>query len=178
MKQLGETAWLAKARQHCKTEQPCPDCAGRKFVEVGLGDGSWVTVDCENCKLGYEPPRGYVLVDSYKPDVDLVTVGKIESELVDGEQVSFYSGEGFYRVQESDLFECKLDALERAQVLTDARVGDENARHLRKEKDSRTWSWNATYHRRCIRQAEKDLAYHKSKLAVSLPHVKVEKETK
>ena len=39
-------------------------------------------------------------------------------------------------------------------------------------KDTRSWAWNATYHRGCIRQAEKDLEYHRAKLAVALEHKK------
>jgi len=36
-----------------------------------------------------------------------------------------------------------------------------------KEKDTRTWAWNASYHRRQIKDAKRQLEYHTAKLNVA-----------
>jgi hypothetical protein len=169
---LGQTKWIAKAAQHSKVSQPCPDCFGKKYLIVTLGDDSQVIIDCATCAAGYEPPKGYLLIDQYEPDAELITVQEMEMELIDGKHVVLYSGNGFYRVPEAELFDCKLDALERARVKAEELAAEVQARFQRKEKDTRTWAWNVTYHRRCIKQAQRDLEYHTKKLAVSLPHKK------
>ena len=46
----------------------------------------------------------------------------------------------------------------------------------RKEKDTKTWAWNVHYHRKEIREAQKRIEYHTSKLNVAKLHVKAEKE--
>ena len=55
---------------------------------------------------------------------------------------------------------------------------EELAKIYRKEKNNHTWSWNAHYHRDCIRRAEKDLIYHKAKLEVAKVKTKEEKRKK
>jgi hypothetical protein len=52
------------------------------------------------------------------------------------------------------------------------KAAQEEHRLATREKPTRTWAWNATYHRGCIRKAEHDLEYHRSKLTVALIHKK------
>lgn len=44
---------------------------------------------------------------------------------------------------------------------------DERAKIATKERDTRTWAWNASWHRGRIKDLERELAYHTSKLAVA-----------
>ena len=168
---LGEQVWIAVAKQCVAVEQTCPDCRGRRYLTVTLGDDSQVTIDCSTCASGYNPPRGYVLVNTYKPDAFLASIKEIAKN-DEGEVV--YSGDGFYRKTEAELSDSRESALALAFNLAEEAYLEEKARLQRKEKDSRTWAWHVTYHRRCVKQAEKDLAYHTSKLNVSLQHKKAE----
>src|ERR1035437_4444904 len=166
---IGEVVWVAVAKKHEAVEQACPDCRGQKYLTVILGDASQVTIDCSTCSSGYGSPLGCVLVSTYKPAVLVSSVQEIAKG--DADNV-VYSGEGFYRVTESELSDSSVSAFTLAVKKSEDADTEEKARLQRKEKDSRTWAWNVTYHRRCIKQAEKDLAYHKSKLDVSLQHKK------
>jgi|ERR1039458_3737420 hypothetical protein len=169
---LGDSKWIAKAAQHSKVSVPCPDCFGKKFLTVTLGDDSQVTIDCSTCASGFESPRGYVLIDHYEPDAERVTIRSIELESIDNQPV--YSGETFYRLLESELFEHYSEALARAVIKARLLAVEAEARFQRKEKDTHTWAWNVTYHRRSLKEAQRQLDYHTAKLAVSLPHKKDE----
>jgi hypothetical protein len=72
--------------------------------------------------------------------------------------------DGYYAQQ---VFDSEQEALEYAKALRDAHEADERRRILAKEKDTRSWAWNATYHRKRIKEAEKQIAYHRSKLEVA-----------
>jgi hypothetical protein len=43
---------------------------------------------------------------------------------------------------------------------------------MAKTKDHRSWAWNASYHRRNIKDLERQLEYHRSKLAVCAANAK------
>jgi hypothetical protein len=59
------------------------------------------------------------------------------------------------------------DCTVRSQAMCDEANAAERARVLNKEKDTRTWAWNASYHRREIADAKKRIEYHAAKLAVA-----------
>jgi hypothetical protein len=167
MFQLGDWAYRATL-QHSQVEVTCPDCFGRRALVVILGDDSRVTIDCSTCAAGYEPPRGFIRNDATSADAEYVQITKIEMETNNGVPVTLYSGVGFYRIAEDDLYTDVDKAQARAETLALERQQEQSERAKRKEKDTRTWAWHVTYHRRCVKQAEKDLAYHTSKLAVAL----------
>ena len=85
-----------------------------------------------------------------------------------------YTGDGFYEVPASELFrteeEAKTRADEYAKELTDV----EHKRLMAKEKDKRSWAWNVHYHRKAIKDAEKQIAYHTSKLNFAKTYAKPE----
>jgi hypothetical protein len=170
---IGDLIWRA-ALAHSVEYDPCPDCCGRRALRVILGDDSEVVIDCSTCAQGYNPPRGIVARDVYTANPVQVLIAKVETELLDGEEVSLYSGDGFYHAAESDLCMTEADAEKRAAELIVERDKETAAKMNRKEKDTRTWAWHVTYHRRCIKQAEKDLAYHRAKLETSLLKSKTE----
>lgn len=165
--QIGDTVWHASMKHSLKAVT-CPDCFGRRALRVILGDDSEVVIDCQGCSLGYNPPRGHINVDVYEAEPDTLLIDRVELQQVNGEVVALYSGEGRYHAKESDLFTTEVEARERAKALA-IEHSETAAQNLkRKEKDTHTWAWNVTYHRRCIKQATRDLAYHTSKLEVAL----------
>ncbi len=160
--QIGDQVWWA-----CfETERDyvtCPDCGGTGQITCLLFDATQVSVDCAGCTNGYLGPQGRLKVYARKPTARLRTITRME---IDAGKIEYGVTDG-YRVVEEDLFQNESDALERAAEKAAAAEAEERDRIARKEKDTRSWSWNVHYHRRAIRDAEKQIAYHTSKLNVA-----------
>ena len=56
---IGEEVWWVGPgwKQEMIT---CPECAGTRALTLILGNGESVSLACDNCSLGYDPPRGVV----------------------------------------------------------------------------------------------------------------------
>ena len=74
---------------------------------------------------------------------------------------------GTYRADESLLFETEAAALAKAQEIAVQADQEERDRINQKEKPTRTWSWHVHYHRREIKDAQRRIEYHTSRLAVA-----------
>lgn len=141
----------------------CPDCGGTRFMTIKLFDGTEHTVDCRTCESVYHGPQGTLKVYDRKPTATPLVVTQIEVER-DGTKYNY--------CPEGDLFRDEAGALVRAQEMADQFSKDERDRILSREKDTKSWAWNATYHRRCIKDAQKSLEYHTAKLSVASARAK------
>ena len=94
----------------------------------------------------------------------------------DGISKILYNCSNAWHVSQEDLFDNSEDAS--AAAIQKCLELDKKDRDkvLRKEKDTRTWAWNASYHRNCIKKAEKDIAYHTDKLNVASLKAKEDKK--
>lgn len=171
---IGDFVWQASFET---TEKwiPCPTCAGKKFITVILGDDYKVTIDCGTCSLGYEAPSGRI--KEYEPQAKVckVEITGVEERLKDGVPKSQY----YYGGTEGSCYVCDEEALadtkEEAEAIA-AKLGaeycaEENRRIHLKEKDTRSWAWNAHYHRQKIKQLGKELVYHRKKLDAARQHI-------
>ena len=167
---IGDVVWYAQVKAF-EEHEVCPDCFGQLALTVIKGDGSKVSIDCAGCAAGYEPSKGYVSYWAWKPDVRQVCIDRVE---VSSRGVEYGHSQN-YGVLEEELFDTKQEA----EIKADEKWKEHNAEELRKihmkEKHNHTWSWNACYHRRCIKSAEKDLAYHTAKLNVAKAKAKEDK---
>ena len=158
----------------------CPECFGKRFLTVIMGDESRVTIDCVGCtQQPYEGPSGSIVTYDFEA---LVIKTKIEGMEIRPDKTEYrsYCDSGhssYYTLKDEDIFYTEVEAIARAKVLKDEADKEEAKRLLQKHDRNRTWAWNAHYHRDCIRQANKDLIYHTAKLEVakSLGKEKVEK---
>lgn len=167
----GEMVWCAEVRSTEK-QVKCPDCFGMKYLRVMLGDDSVVTVDCPECERGYLGPQGTVTADDYAAVTEPHMITAIEYSDSDGEfRYGFYQRCG---VEESRCFATQEEAVVRAAELQKEYEEREQKRFAAKEKPNRSWAWNATYHRGCLRRAQKYIEYHTKKLAMALEHKKEE----
>ena len=164
---IGDKVWWAQTGVREKWI-PCPSCRGYKYVTVTFADGESVSVACGECALGYALPRGVIQTREWQVDVVQREIEGVELT-AERERYSFYRG---YGVDVCDLFNTKEEAEARAAVLVQEHEKEEAAEIQRKEKDSRTWAWNASYHRRQLKQAKRDLEYHTKKLNAALQHKK------
>lgn len=151
----------------------CPDCGGTKILHAHLWDGSIHCLDCVGCAGGYDPPRGYLVVHKRQAIARPATVSSVEREW-DGSGFRYRADTGWgnqYIFSEGDLFMTEPEALEAATKMAFAADQEERAKVGQKEKPLRTWAWNVHYHRRAIRDAEKNLAYHTAKLNAAKPNI-------
>ena len=170
MYQIGDKVWYAN-RESIQEKVTCPECFGKKYLTVILGDDSKVTIDCAGCASGYEPPKGYVTY--YKQDVDvrLVIIDRVEINPT-------YIEYGFGRVgcarhiaKDTDLFATKEEAEVRAKKLSKEWNKERLDRIHKKEKNNHTWSWHVHYYRSQIRDAEKTIKYANAQLDVAKIHM-------
>ena len=141
----------------------CPDCGGTGRIRVIFHDDSIASIDCGNCAKGYNPPTGRVTTYRRTPAVSWSNVVGYE---VSGTEIK-YKLHNCYHAGISDIFDNEADALVRAQEMCDAATAEEERRILTKEKDTRSWAWNASYHRREIKDAERRIECNKKKLSVA-----------
>ena len=160
--QIGDEVWFAKF-ESAEASIVCPDCGGTKYVTMEMFDGARHTLDCEGCKVGFEGPRGRITTWQRKPVAEPVRVSSVS---IEADKIE-YRVNGGWIAAEDRLFLTKEEAMVRADEVAADAMREEGERLQRKAKADRSWAWHVHYHRRCVRQAEKDIAYHTSKLAVA-----------
>ena len=161
--QMGDQAWRASFDSTPAYVQ-CPDCCGSGRLRVIMGDDQEVSIDCQNCTRGYHGPQGVLQVYERTPRAEPVTITGME---MDADKIVYRTSTS-RTVDDADLFADEHQAVARAQEIGDQLGAEERARIANKEKDTRSWAWNASYHRKAIKEAERQIAYHTSKLAVAV----------
>lgn len=159
---------------HCHTQESvvCPDCGGTGRLRVTFHDETTVSIPCENCSRGYEPPTGKILVYCAKGQSIEGTISGIETT---NHQIEYWIS--YYHVGEKEVFKTRNlvkeenvflsneDAQLNADKLASEYEQEERAKIFRKQKDTKSWAWNASYHRKEIKDAERKLEHHRSKLS-------------
>ncbi len=166
---IGDKVWLAQSRTE-ECSEVCPECLGKRYITVTLGDESVHTVDCAACDHGWRGSTGQI--EGVKHSIRVME-REITGVRVDNGKAE-YSVDNCYGSE--DVYATKEEAEARAAELVAERNKEEHRRMHAKENDHRSWAWNATYHRGRIRQFEKDLEYHKSKLDVARLKAKEDKK--
>ena len=166
---IGDIVWVATWEREQRW-LPCPDCFGKKFLTVILGDDSRVTIPCSECGPGYNSSRGVVETWEERPSVAQVKLTGLELR---PEGMEYRSHSSYYKADR--VFKTEEEAKAGAVVLTQQHNEEQKKRMLSKERGDKTWGWNATYHRNCIRTKTKEIAYHTEKLEAAKLHVKEEK---
>lgn len=170
--EVGQKIWIGDFSALSPAYETCPDCGGTGRLRVTFHDETQVSIECRNCAAGYDPPTGRVIVYRNAARARHATVcgfenahGKVRWH-VDGDDCS-------YRVvDDENAFDTENDALTWAKQCAASYEAEQRAKIFSKEKDSRTWAWNASYHRRCIKDAEKQIKYHSEKLAAAMVKAK------
>lgn len=180
MFKIGDKVWRAS---HGTAEKKvlCPECFGKTYLTVILGDDSRVNIPCVACsrrdQYSYEEySTGYVYYYEWFSKPELLEITGIEINPGNIEYRSHTGTGSWYSLKEEDIFLTEEEAKVRANELSAQHNQEELEKINRKEKHNRTWAWNLHYHRDCIKRAERDLAYHKSKFEVAKLRSKEEKD--
>ena len=157
---IGAVVYLAEFAPMTEVWVECPDCAGKKYLRVILGNDEEVTIDC----VCY---RGKVAQWEPKAEAVVHTVRGLETmEGADGIQIR-YKFSGGRVVDSRDVFATDPEAMIRAEERGEKYAAAQNKRELAKEKDHKTWAWHVHYHRREVKRAKGELERHEAKLDVA-----------
>lgn len=161
--QIGDKVWVARFESMAPDYVTCPDCGGTGRLRVTFHDETQVSIECRNCSAGYDPPSGQVIVYRQKVTARLATITGVE---ING-PVTTWRTDDYYLHDDTSVFTDEATALEHGKHQQADYQREQRDKIATKEKDSRTWAWNASYHRGCIKRAQKDIEYHSAKLAVA-----------
>ncbi len=64
---IGDVVWIA-TWSATQDYVECPDCGGDGRLRVTFHDETTVSIECQACQIGFEPPSGRVRVYSRKPE--------------------------------------------------------------------------------------------------------------
>lgn len=157
--EIGQTVWRATFEAQ-ETTVECPDCHGTARLRVMFADDSIVSIPCTNCARGFYDPTGRVTVYDRTANATRDTITGVSISEGKCEWRTAQS----YICQDDDVFATEEEALARAAVKAAEYDAEERAKVFRKEKDTRTWSWNASYHRREIKECQRRIEHHTAKL--------------
>jgi hypothetical protein len=165
---LNEIVFVTTFSAHEQVLIECPECNGDKFVTVLAGRNPPVTVACENCKahgLGLEEfSRGTVVQNIARGSVLTAKITGIEIRN-DG-RVEYRTSKGIF--DQSHIFALGSQLAQLSADLMAKEYNDAEAeRHTRKHRCDRTWAWNASYHRKEIKEAQRRLEYNTRALSVA-----------
>ena len=161
--QIGDVVW----RPHWDASEnyvECPDCGGTGRIRVIFHDETVVSIDCCRCSAGYEPPTGRIKCYDRIARAEQTIVTGMEIK-PDGVTYHLGGNGSWYRTApEDEVCATREEALAKAAEMAAKADAEERERIQRKEHDTRTWAWNASYHRKMVKQAQRDLEYHTKKL--------------
>lgn len=176
---IGDKVWQAVSGTREKRVL-CPECFGKTYLTVILGDDSQVKIHCVACKermsYGYdEYSTGSVRYYEWfaEPKMREITGMDIGPDKI--EYKSHTSDCSYYTMKEDEMFSTEEEAKVKADELSAIHNQEELDKIHKKEKNNRTWAWNLHYHKDCIKRAEKDLAYHTAKATWAKTQVKADK---
>jgi hypothetical protein len=173
--QVGDIVWVARLSQEQK-QVVCPVCFSKKTVILILGDDSQVTLDCNYCSKGYEGPKGYVTeyIHEENPTLCTITSKEVRTDL-EGTHITYHSGAYYFEDVGELLFVTKEEAQLRCNELLAAKKLEESTRaEYMKHDIHKSYTWNAGYHMRQVRDHEKQAEYHRGKALLCKAHTKTE----
>lgn len=170
--EIGQSVWEAAFTSE-QVSVTCPDCGGEGRLRVIMYDKTEVSIECGRCQIGSYPSSGRVShYYAFKPMARQSIITGVEIE----NGVAIWKTDVSYRIKEERIFTNSQDALNAARIIAAKYNQKEIDKIKNKEKDTRSWSWNASYHRTEIKNHERQIEYHKSKLAVASLKAKEEKK--
>lgn len=158
---VGDEVYWVESSSNYQKSVPCPMCFGQRFVTIILGNDESEKIECGYCQKGYDRASGIATV--WQPDA-VVHKGTI-SGVTTRNGIKYEIG--YKSIDEHELFNKKDDAeIERekryrAEVERSEKWFLDNFIQAKKKQ-----IWSVGYHRRSIKDAEKTIAWHKSRLGM------------
>lgn len=169
---IGDSVWFGTYDTHGH-RVTCPDCAGSGKLKVTFADGVECLFECGCCSRGYEGSVGWVTQYEKSPKIEGLTITGVE---IRTECIVYHCGS--WVIEESKLHHDADSALAYATGLKEEEERVANEPRFSKHQDRKSYGWNAHYHRKCIKQKEQELEYHRNALSVCATQAKIEKQVK
>jgi len=159
-----------------EVKEDCPVCFGKKEVFVILGNDEKVKTECDYCNVGFSGARGFVEVYKFIPSVsEIIIEGKEINENSEGRFIE-YRYKNYCLRSNENIFKTKKEAEIKVSEMIKERIEkEENSFERRKNGQIMKLTWSVGYHQRNIREAEKQIKHHSSKVELVK---KIIKETK
>lgn len=163
---IGDKVWWATCGQR-EVTIPCPVCFGKLRVTLILGNGEQVKTECEYCTRGLESAKGYTHEYQRFSEVkEVVITGKEVRENENGRNVEYrYLN---YCLDDKNTFITKEEAetAVKAMILEYENCEVERMNYKKKSNQSH-YSWSVGYHRRRLKDAQREIDYHSRKISES-----------
>jgi len=175
-RKCGDLAWVSSFGMR-EVKKTCPVCDGKLQVELRLGNGDTVTMDCRYCAPGYESPRGYVEEREYISNPELVMITGVEiSQKGEIETVEYHSMAGRYH-DSVDVYDTEAEAMDACEREAERKKSEEATRvEYLKEDCQKSYSWNAGYHIREAKKHQEKAEYHRGKAVICKARAKEDKK--
>ena len=171
---IGEVVYHASYDTSARSVE-CPHCLGTGRARIIFADETEVSIGCGNCALGYDLPSGKVTIWDAHAAVRARIISGFEQDH-EKTQWKLEDVKGYcWTANDEDIFSTREAAEARATVLAAEATKWNEAKVYKKEKDTRSWAWNASYHRKEIERAKEQIEYHEKKLRVACLKAKEQK---
>jgi len=159
---VGDEVWYASYERR-EVRVPCPVCYGDKSVIVILGNGDEVQVECAYCQSGFNPPMGFVTeyIQEPRAEFQVITNRRVVEEY-GNEEISYYSSH--YGLYPDRMFDTESEAMNKA---IEMQIADEQYKlEHPKQKNEKSYTWNAGYHMKNAASRRKEAEYHEAKAKI------------
>lgn len=159
---VGDTIWWATCGTN-QVEKPCPICFGKCVVTLILGNDEHVQTPCDFCGKGFEGARGYINEYEWSSAVKSVQITAKQVNERNGLREVEYRYDN-YILRPDITFRTKEEAEIRVLELIAKHEEEDRIRlECQKEHGKKSYTWNVGYHKRCAKEARRQLEYHEKK---------------
>lgn len=158
--QIGDTLYAPRTQAEKKTI-PCPVCNGSGIVVVLYGGEERLSLECEACRIGYQNSYGTIDEWDLTPAVTKFVIASVQS-MHDGEYTLKSEDGSTYAFHL--LHATQASALEASEKACAERHEQNMRSHMSSMSRVKRVSWTAQYHKKCIADHEKQIAWHVSKI--------------
>lgn len=162
---IGQQFW-APVTYPEKITLPCPVCFGSLVVTVVLGNDERIGVPCEACGKGFGGPQGTIEEYEHAPGAKPFVIAAVKSlwdhrwtvESEDGQSRNF-----------DELCATEAEAL----AVSVKRMAEQHERNMQsrqhRRKNTKEATWSIRYHREQIKDLERQIAWHQSRITTHVP---------
>jgi hypothetical protein len=177
MRNVGDMVWYCDNGIEEK-HIPCPDCLGSGRLEVIMGDGKHIGIDCECCQHGFAH-TGQIATSVWAA---AVLKGKISGVAISRKKVEYHIGTtcSYRCLDEKEVFDTEDEARIHAEI---KKAEHEIAEEQRLEKmisekplRHQTWAMNACYARKQVDYHTRQAMFWSKRLKVAESKSKVKED--
>jgi hypothetical protein len=164
---VGDTCYVSDFGRK-EVEIDCPVCFRTGKVTLIIGNGDHVTMSCEFCQNGLgTPSRGYVKNWRLDAGVKIITIDEVETKSSLNKGMSIEYRADYHTYYPENVFATKEEAIaESDRKAKEYNLEQDTKAELIKGRPNKSYSWNAGYHMRAVKEAQNKINYHSKKARI------------